>query len=165
MAKPVPRPSPGAPRTTGSVSRSGRSRRRGGGVQRTAPAPDANPDPAGPGLRGIHRLANRMLLASLLLSAVLCVLELQVRINIHRTYTALQEARTMQRLYLDSRSQLLAALGAVNGAGTTGQGGDLAGQDPEPLVLPPPPDRPLQRRPLLLDPGRWLPAGPVLRGY
>ncbi|WP_143324529.1 hypothetical protein [Candidatus Synechococcus spongiarum] len=146
-----------------SVSRRGRPQRWSHGVKRTVPAPGANPDP--PGLRGMHRLANRLLLASLLLSTVLCVLELQVRFNMNRTYTALQEARTMQQLYLDSRSQLVAALGTADGAGTREQSDGLAAQGPEPLVLPPPPSRLLKRRPLLASPARWLNAGPVLRGY
>lgn len=163
MGKPVPRKSAGGPMTMSSVSGRGRPQRWSHGVKRTVPVPGSNAAPTG--LRGIHRLANRVLLASLLLSTVLCVLELQVRLNMNRTYTALQEARTMQELYLDSRSQLVAALGTVDGAGTTEQGDGLAGQDPEPLLLPPPPRRLLKRRPLLASPGRWLNADAVLRGY
>ena len=163
MGKPVPRKSTGGSMTMSSVSRRGRPKRWSHGAKRTVPVPDANPAP--PGLRGIHWLANRVLLASLLLSTVFCVLELQVRLNMNRTYTALQEARTMQQLYLDSRSQLVAALGTADSAGTTEQGDGPAGQDPEPLVLPPPPSQLLKRRPLLASPGRWLNAGAVLRGY
>ena len=164
MGKPVPRESTGGPVATSSVAKRGRSRRWSSGVQRTAPGPGAGSVP--PGLGGVHRLANRVLLASLLLSTVLCVLELQVRLSMNRTYTALQEVRTVQQLYLDSRSQLVAALAAVDGGGrTVEQGGGLAGQDPEPLLLPPPPSRLLKRRPLLANPGRWLDAGAVLRGY
>ncbi len=163
MGKPVPRKSAGDPMTMSSVSRRGRSQRWSHGVKRTVPVSDSNPAP--PGLRGIHWLANRVLLASLLLSTVLCVLELQVRLNMNRTYTALQEARTIQQLYLDSRSQLVAALGTVDGAGTTEQGDGLAGQEPEPLLLPPPPSRRLKRRPLVASPGHWLNADAILRGY
>lgn len=163
MGKPVPRKSAGGPVAMSSVSGRGRPQRWSHGVKRTVPVPGSNPAP--PGLRGIHWLANRVLLASLLLSTVLCVLELRVqRLNLS-TYTALLEARTMQQLYLDSRSQLVAALGTVDGAGTTEQGDDLAGQDPEPLLLPPPPSRLLKRRPLLTSPGHWLNADAVLRGY
>ena len=91
------------------------------------------PAPTPSGLGGIHRLANRGLLVSLLLSSVLCVLELQVRLNMSRTYGALQDARTMQQLLLDSRSQLVAALGTVDASGSTDQGDPLTGQDSEPL--------------------------------
>lgn len=124
--------------------------------RKSAPVPGTNPTP--PGLRRIHRLANRGLLASLLLSSVLCVLELQVRLNMNRTYTAIQEARTMQQLYLDSRSQLVTAL-------STEQGDRLATQSSEPLLLPPPPSPQARRRFLWVTPGRWLNAGAVLRGY
>lgn len=163
MGKSIPRKSPDGPMTVSSVSGRGRPQRWSHGGKRTVPVPRANPAP--PGLHGIHRLTNRVLVASLLISTALCVLELQVRLNMSRTYTALQEARTMQQLYLDSRSQLVAALGTVDGDGTTEQGDGLAGQDPEPLVLPPPPRRLLKRRPLLASPGRWLNDGIVLRGY
>ena len=124
--------------------------------RKSAPVPGTNPTP--PGLRRIHRLANRGLLASLLLSSILCVLELQVRLNMNRTYTAIQEARTMQQLYLDSRSQLVTAL-------STEQGDRLATQSSEPLLLPPPPSPQARRRFLWVNPGRWLNAGAVLRGY
>ena len=164
MGKPVPRESTGGLTATPSVSKRGRSRRWSSGIQRTVLVPGAGSVP--PGLPGIHRLANRVLLASLLLSSVLCVLELQVRLKMNRTYTALQEVRTVQQLYLDSRSQLVAALGTVDGTGRTlEQGGGPTRQDPEPLLLPPPPSRLLQHRPLLANPGRWLDAGAVLRGY
>ena len=154
MGKPAPR---------NSSSRRGRPKPWSHGIKRTFSTPGANPVP--PGLRGIHRLANRVLLASLLLSTVLCVLELQVRLMLRRTYTALQEDRTMQQLYLDSRSQLVATLGTVDSAGTTAPGGGLTDQGPEPLVLPPPPSRLPRRHQLLVRPGRWLNAGAVLRGY
>ena len=163
MGKAVPRKSAGRPMALSSVSKRGRRQRWSHGGKRTVPVPDTSPTPAG--LGGIHWLANRVLLVSLLLSTVLCVLELQVRINMSRTYTALQDARTMQQLFLDSRSQLVAALGTADASGSTEQGDLLVGQDPEPLLLPPPPNRPLQRRSLLDNPGRWLKAGAVLRGY
>lgn len=124
--------------------------------RKSAPVPGTNPTP--PGLRRIHRLANRGLLASLLLSSVLCVLELQVRLNMNRTYTALQEERTMQQRYLDSRSQLVAALSAE-------QGDHLVVQGSEPLLLPPPPSPQTRRRFLWVNSARWLNAGDVLRGY
>lgn len=146
-----------------SVSRRGRRQRWSHGARRTVSAPGASPTPSG--LGGIHRLANRGLLVSLLLSSVLCVLELQVRLNMSRTYAALQDARTMQQLLLDSRSQLVAALGTVDASGSTDQGDPLTGQDSEPLLLPPPPNRQLKRWSLFENPGRWLKAGATLRGY
>jgi len=146
-----------------SVSRRSRRQRWSHGVRRTAPVPDASPTP--PGLGGIHWLANRALLVSLLLSSVLCVLELQVRFNMSRTYTALQDALTTQQLLLDSRSRLMAALGMIDASGPTKQGDLSVRQDSEPLLLPPPPNRQLKRRSLLENPARWFSAGAVLRGY
>ncbi|WP_152535162.1 hypothetical protein [Candidatus Synechococcus spongiarum] len=150
---------------TGRTSVSGRDRRRrwSQGAKRVSPVPRANSNP--PGLAGIHWLANRALLVSLLIPTVLCVLELQMRRNLSRTYTALQDARTMQQLVMDSRAQLVAAPDAIHVAGQTGQGGLSASQSIEPLLLPPPPDRPLKHRSLFRRLGRWIKAGPALRGY
>ena len=119
-----------------------------------------------PGLVGIHRLANYGLLLSLLISTILCVLELQVRLKASRTYTALQDAHIMQQLFMDSRAQLMAALGTVDASGQAEQGDRSSSQALEPLLLPPPPSRQWRpREALFRHLGRWIKAGPVLRGY
>lgn len=119
-----------------------------------------------PGLVGIHRLANYGLLLSLLISTILCVLELQVRLKVSHTYTALQDAHTMQQLFMNSRAQLMAALGTIDTSGQAEQGDRSINQALEPLLLPPPPSRQLKPQgPLLLNLGRRIKAGPILRGY
>lgn len=141
----------------------GRRQRWSQGGKRASPALRANSTP--PGLAGIHWLANRALLVSLLIPTVLCVLELQMRRNLSRIYTALQDARTMQQLVLDSRAQLMAAPHIIHVSGPTGQGDLSTSQGLEPLLLPPPPSRPLKHRSPFRHLGRWIKAGPVLRGY
>lgn len=145
------------------VSGRGRRQRWSQGAKRVAPAPRAGNNP--PGLAGIHWLANRALLVSLLISTVLCVLELRAQRNLSRTYTALQDARTMQQLVMDSRAQLMAALDTVDVSRQTEQGGLSTSQDLEPLLLPPPPIQQLQHRSPFRNLGRWIKAGPGLRGY
>lgn len=159
----ITRKSAGRDTAQSFVSGRGRSQRRSQGAKRASPAPRANNNP--PGLAGIHWLANRALLASLLIPTVLCVLELQMRRNLSHTYTALQDARTMQQLLMDSRAQLMAALDTIDVSGQTEQGGLSIGQDLEPLLLPPPPRRRLKHRSPFQNLGRWIKAGPVLRGY
>lgn len=149
--------------TAMSASRRGRRQRWSHGAKRVSPVPRTRSNP--PGLAGLHWLANRALLLSLLISAVLCVLELQVRIKFGRTYPAFQDARTMQERFMDSRAQLMASLGNVDAVGQTDQGGLSTSKDLEPLLLPPPPIRSLKRQPLFRNLGRWIKAGPMLRGY
>ena len=133
-------------------------------TKRTAPVPRTSCNP--PGLAGIHWLANRVLVVSLLVSAILCVLELQARLNVSRTYTALQDARTMQKLVMDSRAQLMAALGSTDASEQTNQSDLSSNQKHEPLVLPPSPKSSyLKSQSLLENLARWIKAGPVLRGY
>ncbi|KKZ13143.1 MAG: hypothetical protein TQ37_04650 [Candidatus Synechococcus spongiarum 15L] len=159
----VTRKSAGGDLATSSVSRRGRRQRWSQGAKRTAPVQRTSNNP--PGLVGAHWLANRALLMSLLIPTVLCVLELQVRLNVSRTYTALQDARTMQQLLMDSRAQLMAALGTVDASGQREQGGLATRRDLEPLLLPPPPSRQLAHPSPFRRPARWIKAGPMLRGY
>lgn len=163
MGKAVTRKSAGRDMATSSVSRRDRHQRWSHGAKRTSHVPSTSHNP--PGLVGIHRLANRALLVSLLISSILCVLELQVRLNTSHTYKALQDARTMQQLFMDSRAQLMAALGTLDASGPMEQGDLSTNQDPEPLLLPPPSNRQVKRLELFENPGRWLNAGPILRGY
>ena len=159
----ITRKSAGRDPATSFVSRRGRRQRWSQGAKRVSPASRANNNPTG--LAGIHWLANRALLLSLLIPTVLCVLELQVRRNLSRTYTALQDARTMQQLVMDSRAQLMAALDTLDVSGQTEQGGLSTSQDPEPLLLPPPPSQQVKHRSLFQNLARWIKAGPALRGY
>ncbi|MCY4054908.1 MAG: hypothetical protein OXF67_03385 [Cyanobacteria bacterium MAG CAR4_bin_6] len=145
------------------VSGRGRRQRWSQGGKRASPVPKANGAP--PGLASIHWLANRALLVSLLIPTVLCVLELQMRRNLSRAYTALQDARTMQQLVMDSRAQLMAAPDTIPVSGPTGQGDLSTSQGLEPLLLPPPPSGPLKHRSPFRRLGRWIKAGPVVRGY
>ena len=109
------------------------------GGKRASPVPKANGAP--PGLASIHWLANRALLVSLLIPTVLCVLELQMRRNLSRAYTALQDARTMQQLVMDSRAQLMAAPTPCPVSRPTGQGDLSTSQGLEPLPASPTPER------------------------
>ena len=123
------------------------------GAKQAAPASRTRHDSSG--LVGLHRLANCALLAFFLVSTILCVLELQMRLKVSRTSAALQEARAMEQLFMDSRAQLMAASDRVDHS---------TGQDPEPLLLPPPPNRPSKPLATLEAWGGWFKAG-VLRGY
>ncbi len=135
------------------ISRRGHRQRWPHGAKQAAPASRTRHDSSG--LVGLHRLANCALLAFFLISTILCVLELQMRLKVSRTSAALQEARAMEQLFMDSRAQLMAASDRVDHS---------TGQDPEPLLLPPPPNRPSKPLAPLETWGGWFKAG-VLRGY
>jgi len=145
-----------------SYPKRGRPRRFSHGLKPIPPSSRTTHEP--PGLAGLHWLANRLLLISLLVSAVLCVLELQVRINWSRTYANLQEARTTQQQLMESRSQLMASFAAESPYPQTNEGDLLISQDTETLVLPAP--RVTHLKPPAPSGGLgWLQMTPILRGY
>ena len=138
-----------------ATSRRGRRQRWSHGAKQAAPAPRTRHNPSG--LAGLHWLANCGLLVFLLLSTILCVLELRMRLNVSRTSKALQDARTLEQLFTDSRTRIMAASDTVDPS---------SGRGPEPLLLPPPPNRPSQPHQALFETlGGWFKAGVVLRGY